>query len=336
MSENIEKKKGLYLSIRLKMLILFTLLFSIVFAAAFYWFYTFSTQLALDNLYENLLAAAHTAAGGIDGDMHQDLYLNPDYDDSQEWPNGMEDERFWEMATWLHLIHQSNPRAFVYTYLSHEPGVVEFIVSMGAVMDPVAGAPFRAPYEPGPESVILAGLNEETLSTSVVQDDWGAWVSGFVPIYNSEDEVVAALGVDYQANDIIELQNRIKVAAIPAFIITFVVLLVSVVLISNSIAAPIRSLSNVAERIGEGQYDLAEAGKSRTRDEVSTLTEVFNLMVDKVRVREEKLKKQVADLQIIIDRSKQKEQVEAITDTEFFQELQQKATDMRARHKKDE
>jgi len=54
MSENIEKKKGLYLSIRLKMLILFTLLFSIVFAAAFYWFYTFSTQLALDNLFNQI------------------------------------------------------------------------------------------------------------------------------------------------------------------------------------------------------------------------------------------------------------------------------------------
>ncbi|MBC8496865.1 MAG: HAMP domain-containing protein [Anaerolineales bacterium] len=212
--------------------------------------------------------------------------------------------------------------------------MVEFIVSMGAVMDPVAGAPFRARYEPVPPSVILGGLQEETLSTNIVQDDWGAWVSGFVPIYNSENEIVAALGVDYQANDIIELQNRIKVAAIPAFIITFIVLLVSVVFISNRIAAPIRALSRVAERIGEGHYDLAERGKARTQDEVSTLTDAFNLMVEKVRIREEKLKKKVAALQIIIDRTKQSEQVKAITDTDFFQELQQKASEMRARHKR--
>ncbi len=334
MSENMDQRRRLYLSIRLKMLILFTLLFTVVFAGAFYWFYTFSTQLALDNLYQNLLAAAHTAATGIDGDVHQALYDDPVYDESQEWPAGMEDERFWEMATWLHLIHQSNPRAFVYTYLSPEPGVVEFIVSMGAVMDPVAGAPFRAPYQPGPESVILEGLKGETLSKNVVQDEWGAWVSGFVPIYNSQDEIVAALGVDYQANDIIELQDRIRFAAIPAFIITFIVLLASVLVISNRIAAPIRSLSNVAVRIGEGKYDLADQIKAWTRDEVSTLTEIFNLMVEKVREREEKLKKQVAALQIIIDRTKQKEQVKAITETDFFQELQDKASEMRQRHKK--
>ncbi|MBC8505092.1 MAG: HAMP domain-containing protein [Anaerolineales bacterium] len=334
MSEGQETKKGLFLSIRWKMLILFTLLFTIVFAAAFYWFYTFSTQLALDNLYLNLLAAARTAAAGIDADLHQALYENPYYDESLEWPKGMHDERYWEIAEWLFLVHQSNPRALLYTYVSPEPGKVEFITSMGPLMDPIIGADYAAEYWPQPPSVILDGLEKETLSTNVVVDEWGAWVSGFIPIKDSNGEIIAALGVDYEADDIVELQNQIKFAAIPAFIITFVVLLVSVVMISNRIAAPIRSLSSVAERIGEGQYDLAKEVKARTRDEVSTLTDVFNLMVEKVRAREEKLKKQVAALQIIIDRTKQKEQVRAITDTDFFQELQEKANEMRERHKK--
>lgn len=336
MSDEKTTKEGLFLSIRLKMLLLFTLLFTVVFSAAFYWFYTFSTQLALDNLYQNLLAAAHTAANGIDGDAHQAMYEDPDYDDSLEWPKGMEDERFWEMATWLNLVHQSNPRAFPYTYVSPEEGLVEFIVSMGAVEDPAIGAPFRTPYEPQPPSVILEGLVEETLSKNVIVDEWGAWVSGFVPIYNSDNEIVAAVGIDYEASDIIELQDTIKFAAIPAFLITIVVLLISVILISNRITAPILTLSNVAERIGEGQYDEAPEVKGRTRDEVSTLTKVFNIMVDKVRAREEKLKKQVAALQIIIDRGKQTEQVDAITKTDFFQQLQNKADDMRKRHKKED
>jgi HAMP domain-containing protein len=333
-SEEKETRKGLFLGIRLKMLILFTLLFTIVFAAAFYWFYTFSTQLALDNLYQNLLAAARTAATGIDGDMHQALYEDPDYDDSLEWPKGMHDERYWEIAEWLFLVHQSNPRALLYTYVSPEPGKVEFITSMGPLMDPIIGADYAAEYWPQPPSVILEGLKEETLSTNVVQDDWGAWVSGFVPIEDSSGNIVAALGVDYEANDIVELQDTIKFAAIPAFAITFVVLLIAVILISNRISAPIVLLSNVARRIGEGHYDSAPDPKGATRDEVSTLTEIFNLMVDKVRAREEKLKKQVADLQIIIDRSKQSEQIKAITETEFFNELQEKANKMRKRHKR--
>ncbi len=332
MSEAQETKKGLFFSIRFKMLVLFTLLFTIVFGAAFYWFYTFSTQLALDNLYLNLLAAARTAATGIDGDMHQALYEDPDYDPTLEWPKGMYDERYWEIAEWLFLVHQSNPRALLYTYVSPEPGKVEFITSMGPLMDPIIGADYAAEYWPQPPSVILEGLVEETISKKVVVDDWGAWVSGFVPIKDSNGEIVAALGVDYEANDIVELQNTIKLAAIPAFLITFVVLLISVIVISNRITAPILSLSKVAQRIGEGQYDEAPESKGRTRDEVSTLTEVFNLMVEKVRAREERLKKQVADLQIIIDRSKQSEQIKAITETDFFNTLQDKANDMRKRH----
>lgn len=334
MSETQETRKGVFLSIRLKMLLLFTLLFMLVFGAAFYWFYTFSTQLALDNLYLNLLAAARTAAAGIDGDMHQALYENPDYDSSLEWPKGMYDERYWEIAEWLFLVHQSNPRALLYTYVSPEPGKVEFITSMGPLMDPIIGADFAAEYWPQPPSVILDGLEKETLSTNVVVDDWGAWVSGFVPIEDSNGNIVAALGVDYEADDIVELQNTIKLAAIPAFLITLGVLLVSVIFLSNRITAPILSLSNVAQRIGEGQYEEAPVGKGRTRDEVSTLTEVFNLMVEKVRAREEKLKKQVADLQIIIDRTKQSEQVKAITETDFFNRLQEKASEMRQRHKR--
>lgn len=334
MSEVKETKKGLFLSIRFKMLILFTLLFTIVFAAAFYWFYTFSTKLALDSLYLNLQALASTAAEGIDGDMHQALYENPDYDDTLEWPKGMHDERYWEIAEWLFLVHQSNPRALLYTYVSPEPGKVEFITSMGPLMDPIIGADYGFEYWPQPPSVILEGLEKETLSTNVVVDDFGAWVSGFVPIKDSSGNIIAALGVDYEANDVVELQNTIKLAAIPAFLITFVVLLVSVILISNRITAPILSLSNAALRIGEGQYDEAPERKGRTRDEVSTLTEVFNLMVEKVRAREEKLKKKVADLQIIIDRSKQSEQVKAITETDFFNQLQDKANEMRERHKR--
>jgi signal transduction histidine kinase len=205
---------------------------------------------------------------------------------------------------------------------------------MGPLMDPIIGADYAAEYWPQPPSVILEGLEAETLSTNVVQDDWGAWVSGFVPIKDSNGNIVAALGVDYEANDIVELQNTIKFAAIPAFAITFVVLLIAVILISNRISAPIVLLSNVARRIGEGHYDSAPDPKGATRDEVSTLTEIFNLMVDKVRAREEKLKKQVADLQIIIDRSKQSEQIKAITETEFFNELQEKANEMRKRHKR--
>ena len=67
------------------------------------------------------------------------------------------------------------------------------------------------------------------------------------------------------------------------------------------------------------------------RDEINTLTDVFQIMIDKVAKREEKLKQQVADLQIQIDHSKRDEQVKEIVDNDFFKTLQSKAYEMRSR-----
>jgi HAMP domain-containing protein len=324
------EKRGFYLSIRLKMLLLFTLLFTLAFSLAFYWFYTFATRLAMDNLYNDLIATAHAAASGLEGDVHQALYEDPAYDEAAGWPEGMTDERFWEMARWLATIQASNPRAFPYTYVSPEPGVVEFIVSGGAVQDPPVGAAFGARYEPQPPSLILEGLEEETLSTSIVQDEYGAWISGFVPIQNSSGEIVAAVGVDFQADTVIELQDRIRTAVLPAFGVTYVVLFGAVLLISNNITAPIRSLTETASHIGEGRYEPADVRQGFLQDEVTTLTKAFNVMIERVRVREERLKKRVAKLQLEIDQTKRKKQVDEITDSQFFQDLLEKARVIRA------
>ena len=52
-------------------------------------------------------------------------------------------------------------------------------------------------------------------------------------------------------------------------------------------------------------------------------------MVGKVAQREQKLKQQVAELQIMIDETKRQEQVSEIVDTDFFRDLQAKAQRIR-------
>lgn len=54
---NNEKKKNkvFFISLRIKLLIGFTLLFTVVFAVAFYWFYQFSTDLAMQRITDDLV-----------------------------------------------------------------------------------------------------------------------------------------------------------------------------------------------------------------------------------------------------------------------------------------
>jgi len=157
-------------------------------------------------------------------------------------------------------------------------------------LDPVQGASFRHIYFPTYPSVIFEGLQKETLSKNIIQDEWGSWISGFIPLYNSDNKIVAAVGVDFKADNIIDHQIEIAHAVIPVFVISYIVLLATVIFFSNRTVEPVISLSKAAAQIGEGKLAFVDRKPQLLRDEISTLTEVFNAMAEKVHVREEELK----------------------------------------------
>ena len=56
-------------------------------------------------------------------------------------------------------------------------------------------------------------------------------------------------------------------------------------------------------------------------------------MAQTVFAREQRLKRQVQELQIVIDERKRQEQVSELTESDFFRDLAQKATELRnSRH----
>ena len=166
-------------------------------------------------------------------------------------------------------------------------------------------------------------------------DDFGIWVSSFDPIKNSKGEVVGAIGVDFKADYVREVQAAILKKVYIAFAITYVSLFFLVFFISNVFTRPILTLTKAAEKIGEGDYKgslvfLSNAGESSNfPDEIETLDKVFQSMIDKVYTREQSLRKQVEQLKIMIDDSKRKKQVEEIVESEFFQDLKTKAQKIR-------
>jgi DNA-binding response OmpR family regulator len=64
-------------------------------------------------------------------------------------------------------------------------------------------------------------------------------------------------------------------------------------------------------------------------DELGQLARVFQRMAKEVSAREQRLKQQVQDLRIRVDEANKNRQVKDITDTEYFQDLQQKAKRLR-------
>lgn len=355
--EKHRKKRSLFLSLRFKLLLLFTLLFAAAIAGAFLWFSDFATNLAFERLRDDLLSVAITTAADIDGDKLVELY--------QTGPEkGMDNETYLEINERLRYSKWNNPKAFgLYALVANEedrensiyfvvsgavPPVVEpterdrafaekapegCLISTGS--RPLIGekwtrAPAGDPLE-GFMNSLLNGLNEPNVMDEIYTDKWGEWLSAFAPIRNSAGEIVGVLAVDGCAADIKKIDRDIRESLGIAMAGAFLLLAAIVWLMAYSITRPITTLTHVAALIGQGDYnqDLSRLTGGRFSDEVTKLADVFDIMIDKVAQREETLKKKVASLQIIIDEGKRDKQVEELTENEFFRDIRARAEQMR-------
>ncbi|MDX1994067.1 MAG: HAMP domain-containing protein [bacterium] len=316
------RKRIAFISLRVKLLIGFTLLFSVVFAAAFYWFLTFATDSALHRVELDMIATLDAAVEGIDGNEFESLATEGSGDDP----------RYAQHIDWLRTVHSIEPRAFIYTYVAgNEPNQILFIGDTLQFVRPDDAAAFGDPYtSTGP---LIRGLNDLTFNLVPYSDQWGSWISAYKPIVNSGGERVGAMGIDFEAAYVAEVRQGILNSIVIAFAGTYALLFLMVYLISQVVTRPVAALKGVAERIAEGDYNqnLSHIGSARFPDEMYSLARVFQIMVDKVRVREETLKKEVAELRIELDEAKRNEQVSQIVDSDFFRDLQEKAKMMRAR-----
>lgn len=338
-----------FLSLRVKLLLMFTLLFVITFAGVFLGFYRFATSLAMNNLKRDLMATALTAAAGIDGDAFVQLYQS----------GQMDDATYTAIAEFLRSIKRANPKAAgMYTYLQlpDEPDEVRFVVSAALPPGVAPSARDAALIQARPKGCTVPSANRPKMSdpwtqanglspialqsvrqagveNDVYTDAWGAWLSGYAPINNAAGQLVGAVGVDMCAADVTELQQNILQTIVPASALTLTVLIVAVLALASRVTRPIIALTRAAQRIGQGDYDqnLAAFRSGRLRDEVATLTNVFELMVNKVYQREQTLRRQVEELKIEIDEAKRQKQVSEIVDSDFFQNIQARARTMRQR-----
>jgi methyl-accepting chemotaxis protein len=350
--------KNRFFSLRWKLLIGFTLLFSVVFAAAFYWFYTYATGEALGRIQKDLEDTIKGAAFGVNGDdlvaiaaeaapltdpIHASETLSDEEKLAQlsailETYKG--DPRMAKILTWLELVNKVEPRAYPYLGVpAAEEGMIYYVADYSMLHSPEAAALFMYKVAPNYTDSLKALQNEELVPRlvngkfDIYTDEWGSWVSAYYSVKNSEGKIVGLIGVDFEASYVNQVREGILNTMIVVFIIGYVVLFLLVFFISTSISRPMLKLTHAARAIGEGNYEtnLSALKNSRVKDEISTLADVFDIMVGKVYQREQNLRRQVEELKIEIDEVKRSKQLNEIVDTDFFRELQNKAKVMRNR-----
>ncbi|MGD1905406.1 MAG: cache domain-containing protein [Leptolyngbyaceae cyanobacterium] len=110
------------------------------------------------------------------------------------------------------------------------------------------------------------------------------------------------------------------------------ILVAVVYLIARQIVRPVLVITDTAAAIEDGEFELSVLDAVKTRpDEIGQLARIFQNMAKQVYQREQRLKRQVAELTIEIDQTRKEQQVAEITETDYFKDLRQKAKDLRQR-----
>jgi len=108
------------------------------------------------------------------------------------------------------------------------------------------------------------------------------------------------------------------------------------VFLAHHITDPLVSLGQAARQIEEGEYRLPVLDTLDKRsDEFGQLSTMMRRMASQVEARETRLKNQVTELKIEIDRTKQDEDVRGIVESDYFKTLRQKARGFRTTSRRD-
>lgn len=219
------------------------------------------------------MAIASTSALMFDADLVSQVPLDK---------NGINSPAFKNIAEELNKIKEANP-IITYIYIvkkTDKEGILEFVVDPEPVTkDGRKKFPTSYPgdtYDAKGAPEMLKAFSGPSADKKLTTDAWGVFVSGYAPVINKDDKVVAMLGVDVSAEGIYAIQKGIRNRAIFVLFIGIFISSIGGILISRRITEPIKKLVEGTRRIG--LEDLGYRVEIKGSDEIAELAGSFNKM----------------------------------------------------------
>ncbi|MCD4656982.1 MAG: HAMP domain-containing protein [Planctomycetes bacterium] len=133
-------------------------------------------------------------------------------------------------------------------------------------------------------SLKRAFLGKPGTDDNLVTDEKETTLSGYSPIYDSQNNVVAIIGIDFDASEVREIYSDIIFWTVFALIISGVLSLTLTFYLSGQITRPIKELIKATKEIGEGNFDYRLNIKNR--DEIGDLASSINYMSKGLKERD--------------------------------------------------
>ncbi len=300
-----------FISLSQKIQFLFLAVFTPVYIFTYYWYYDYAVQNTTRLLTNEIAHVAEAAVKDIDVENFVKLYEEESeknincppspYITNDATGNGYYPENnphFEAHMQWLERVVLYHPDMSIYTYVKGpREDTVIIISSSWYFVKKEESFKFCQQYDAAEfnndgTSNMPKGLIKRTDIWEPYTDEYGEWVSTYMPIKDKNGNIVGALGVDISAAKITKIKWDMGIAALVTFLITYGVLLWITFNLNKTISKPISNLSAVAKQIGENKqadFSSIKDGRSNITDEIDNLTDSMQTMATKLSKQNEEL-----------------------------------------------
>jgi adenylate cyclase len=217
-----------------------------------------------DQMKEELSLTANIMSSQVDGDLLNQIHGEDD----------TENEAFMQVYEKLDTLRGDNTDIITYLYIMRldDEGNARFIVDANYLEDGVIDVYAGEIYEDAPIEDIKKGLIGSHVSDEPYTDEWGTFMTGYAPVYDSDGNVAGVLGVDFDIATVKEKQDFLS-SLVYYILIGSILAATSVILyFSRTIIKELDSITKIANSISNGELNV-ELPLIKSRSEIYELNE---------------------------------------------------------------
>jgi adenylate cyclase len=261
---------------RTKLFLIFILMVLISTITALSVIYHGTNQLVLNQMRSKLLSIGVTAVAGINGDILQTW-------STQESVNTPAYKALIEQLRKLRDLNRRSDVFVRYTYIVRKAGVDRYTFIADAEESVKDASLFGDPAPIPSEAVPHLG-DFPFVTTKPYKDPWGQWLTVYVPIYNTQEKVVAILAMDIALQYLKEKIHKLIIYGISALAGSLLVALLVASILSNIVTSSLQTICQGITSIRLG--DLNTRVYLNTDDEFNELAKAINEMVKNIKEKE--------------------------------------------------
>lgn len=268
------------MSFQVKLSINFIILLIVFLIVPTYYMCQRAVILQKEDLRNKILSLAKIVSMFIDGDKHSQISLKRQSQDTV---------LYQEIRAVLKKIRNIDPIIdSVYTMVkTDKKNIWMFVVDSGDIKGRVAYC--GESYDISRFPQMQLAFDMPSVDKELTVDKWGVWLSSYAPIYNSQGEAVAIVGLDVSAKSIRQMQMLLYKGLLVICAVGIVFSLLISWILAKNISRSLRDLIAGVREVEQGNF--MQKVKVRKDGELQELADAFNKMTEGLQEAQSKLQR---------------------------------------------